>query len=422
MDKLTEKFVRGVYFIIAPNQNKVKIGKSVDVKRRYSNLKTGFMDTGVLSVIIRDDDERKLESSIHDLFSRERMNLEWFFLSTRLKKFIVDLTFDDNVLIVNDPKLIVNNINYSDASIYSFLQGARLKTSKIVGIVLLIIFGIYLGYYQQNSTLLNIDNRFGWIFMWIYTVFLTFAAPYLWYLILEFGPLFLLKTYIGLILFAFVIEISGALDLFTISVLFVLRAIILVVFQRFGQIVTMKVNRDFTREKEVADAEDLVKSYKKIFGENYENEIKRYIVTSEKRSNKYNVVFDYGVVVMSVISILLVCVVSYSYHTLSHESILELILLIISFMPGLISSILKLTEHKAHNLFRNPLTVTIPIIIPFFMYSYLICLNGIDIEYERRILYIYYFYFSSVMIIFFTSIILKGKSTKLSSYLKEMGF
>ncbi len=40
--------MRGVYVIYAPNQDKIKIGRSSQILKRYSDLRTGFMDEGEL--------------------------------------------------------------------------------------------------------------------------------------------------------------------------------------------------------------------------------------------------------------------------------------------------------------------------------------------------------------------------------------
>lgn len=82
--------IKGVYFILAPNQQKVKIGRSRNIETRYRNLRTGFMDDGFLIMGIESDDEVKLEYELHRKFENDRIKNEWFFLSENLRSFLVN--------------------------------------------------------------------------------------------------------------------------------------------------------------------------------------------------------------------------------------------------------------------------------------------------------------------------------------------
>ena len=286
---ITDISVRGVYFIIAPNQNKVKIGRSNDVKKRYSNLKTGFMDDGILSVIIVEENEKELESDIHSYFSRERMNLEWFFVSSRLREFLSDIILNSSIdtKIINHPENILKSGNYSDKSIYSYLQGLRYSIIKFGGVFVLVLFGILVGYYQYTTSVFGYNSWPKWIFSWVCIITYVSAAPLIWYMILEKGPLFLLKFYVLLIGIYISVEIFSFLDIVNMSLIWGIRIVLLVIFQRFTQIVSMKIARDYERDKEIVDAELLVANYKDEYAENYLVEIQKYICNAERRSVLY---------------------------------------------------------------------------------------------------------------------------------------
>lgn len=93
--------ITGIYFIYAPNQKKVKIGRASDIFKRFSDLRTGFMDEGELLFFISTENKEqsvKLEKEIHKKFNHIRVtqyqdktkgsNKEWFHLTTELQDFI----------------------------------------------------------------------------------------------------------------------------------------------------------------------------------------------------------------------------------------------------------------------------------------------------------------------------------------------
>ncbi|MGB3183757.1 MAG: GIY-YIG nuclease family protein [Cyclobacteriaceae bacterium] len=90
---------QGVYFIYAPNQNKVKIGRSKSIGKRYKDLRAGFMDEGELLISISTNNEIQLEAYLHRKFKNLRTNGEWFLITKHLKDFI--LQADNNYTKVN---------------------------------------------------------------------------------------------------------------------------------------------------------------------------------------------------------------------------------------------------------------------------------------------------------------------------------
>jgi hypothetical protein len=137
----------GVYFIIAPNQKKIKIGHSKDITRRHKNLKTGFMDRDIhfCSILVQDPD--KLESKLHKEFKHLRAGGEWFYLTRELVEFLNNIkSIYPSAIYHVDPK-VLNGIDvYSDVKTHHDIE----KTKRIIlGIViplLLFITGVILAY------------------------------------------------------------------------------------------------------------------------------------------------------------------------------------------------------------------------------------------------------------------------------------
>jgi len=89
----------GIYFVQAGEDGPIKIGYSVDIKRRISELATASPYPLRLLGYMRGDGVR--ESEIQNSFARYRIHGEWFFPSWRLKKLIhqeaVQCDFDEGV-------------------------------------------------------------------------------------------------------------------------------------------------------------------------------------------------------------------------------------------------------------------------------------------------------------------------------------
>lgn len=76
-----------VYFISAEETARVKIGYSIDPHRRLAQLKTGSPCTLKMAGIIKNT-SASLENKLHKKFSADRINGEWFHMSSEIKTFI----------------------------------------------------------------------------------------------------------------------------------------------------------------------------------------------------------------------------------------------------------------------------------------------------------------------------------------------
>lgn len=81
------------YFIQAKNGGPIKIGKSLDPKKRLQELQTGHSE----SLVILGFTDCFTEDELHDRFRGQRLNGEWFKLSAELYSFLVDLGIQPNI-------------------------------------------------------------------------------------------------------------------------------------------------------------------------------------------------------------------------------------------------------------------------------------------------------------------------------------
>jgi len=81
-----------VYFIHATESDRIKIGKSVDPKKRLSGLQTSSSETLRLLLSLPAKDMAYEERQMHELFASERIRGEWFYASKGLLGFIDRLT------------------------------------------------------------------------------------------------------------------------------------------------------------------------------------------------------------------------------------------------------------------------------------------------------------------------------------------
>lgn len=145
--------VRGVYFIYAPNQEKVKIGRSVKVRRRYNQLRTGFMDDGVLALYISTPNEVQVETELHQKFAHLRDNGEWFLLAKELKEAILNLgrgNSEYDVKLKEGWKQIENSTEYSGSAMILLLAKLRTKYSSKVVLGFLVLVGIAIVKYRYR--------------------------------------------------------------------------------------------------------------------------------------------------------------------------------------------------------------------------------------------------------------------------------
>jgi hypothetical protein len=78
----------GVYFIGEPNLDRIKIGRSKNVKQRLSQLKTVHPELKVYGVI-----ENGIERKLHRQFAFVRQDGEWFTKTQELKEFILNIEY-----------------------------------------------------------------------------------------------------------------------------------------------------------------------------------------------------------------------------------------------------------------------------------------------------------------------------------------
>jgi hypothetical protein len=82
--------VEYVYFVHAPDNDAVKIGRAADPNRRVQILQVGSPGTVTLLGWIRTTPEDRLESVIQGRFKKDRLRGEWFRATPELMKFIRD--------------------------------------------------------------------------------------------------------------------------------------------------------------------------------------------------------------------------------------------------------------------------------------------------------------------------------------------
>lgn len=80
-----------IYFILCPARNAVKIGRSINAKRRLSELRSQLFDDLELLKIIESDRSALLEKELHEKFKSYHIKGEWFKYNSNLKDFIEKL-------------------------------------------------------------------------------------------------------------------------------------------------------------------------------------------------------------------------------------------------------------------------------------------------------------------------------------------
>jgi hypothetical protein len=143
---------RGVYFIYAPNQNKIKIGRSKNIPMRFLHLRTGFMDDGILLAGIITAKEVMLEKSLHTKFAhlRDRSG-ECFFITRELVDFIVALDHVyENVNTYNSLTEIQRRLTYSSLGMFRLVVGLKDVQNKLLTPLLFSIAGFLIAWYQYK--------------------------------------------------------------------------------------------------------------------------------------------------------------------------------------------------------------------------------------------------------------------------------
>lgn len=76
-----------IYFILAPEVDRVKIGKSKDVKARLKTLQTGHSQD--LCLIMTVDADDSFEFELHERFKAYHVRGEWFQMSEEIADYIL---------------------------------------------------------------------------------------------------------------------------------------------------------------------------------------------------------------------------------------------------------------------------------------------------------------------------------------------
>lgn len=75
-----------VYFVLAKESRKVKIGTAYDVKHRMSGMQTDNHEK--LELLFFTEGDFRLENYFHQLFHKHRIRGEWFHLNEEIIAFI----------------------------------------------------------------------------------------------------------------------------------------------------------------------------------------------------------------------------------------------------------------------------------------------------------------------------------------------
>lgn len=79
-----------IYFILSIERSAVKIGRSVNAKRRLSELRSQLFDELELLKVVESDNPVSLERSLHERFMAYHIKGEWFDYSNEIKRHVED--------------------------------------------------------------------------------------------------------------------------------------------------------------------------------------------------------------------------------------------------------------------------------------------------------------------------------------------
>lgn len=233
-----QKIEKGVYFIFAPNQNKVKIGRSTNIQRRFNQLKTGFMDSGYLLLGILTEEEVELERELHEKFLSLRDNGEWFFLTRELKEFILSCEYIyPRVLKYSNLNEFREKLVYNSTDLKEMAQ-TTFHISKVVLLPLILgIIGGIIGYYDlMYSPELGEKNK---LFTIILLVFYPLITIRLSYDIIQYGTISEGIVFFSLLVGVVLIELMNILFNFEQSTTRLFRIIIISVFIPIAKLIAL---------------------------------------------------------------------------------------------------------------------------------------------------------------------------------------
>ncbi len=224
MKEKIENLKSGVYFIYAPNQNKIKIGRSVNIDVRYKQLRTGFMDTGSLLLGILSENEVSLERDLHDKFAHLRANGEWFYMTKELDDFILSCknTYA-NVKEYQDLEVIQKKLSFNSLGMYRFVLRVKNIQNRYLVPCILALIGSLIAYY--NFQLTGQDRIGSIIEAYSFFIFFPILIPLLAKRIIKYSSILECLIFFGVLLFIFSVEIWNILFLITPFVMKILRII-----------------------------------------------------------------------------------------------------------------------------------------------------------------------------------------------------
>ncbi|MCA6372012.1 MAG: GIY-YIG nuclease family protein [Cytophagales bacterium] len=237
MDTLTQ----GVYFIYAPNQSKVKIGRSKNINTRFNQLRTGFMDEGILLIGILTKNEVQLESELHEKFLKLRANGEWFYLTNELKNFILTANLIyDNVTLFDGLSRLKQDLTFQNIGLLKYDDFIKKIQRKYILPTILIIAGFSLAYsnYKLGQTTTDSALQFSSYFI---LAFFPLYTPVLMKLILEYTDVKTHLQYSLILLLGFVFESFNLIFHFDTVAINLFRILVSVSYLSFTRIVLIQI-------------------------------------------------------------------------------------------------------------------------------------------------------------------------------------
>ena len=321
MNQITS-FAKGVYFIYAPNQNKVKIGRSVDIEKRYLQLRTGFMDKGTLLLGILTENEVELEKKLHNKFSHLRDNGEWFLMTKELDDFILNCNIKyDNVKLYGDLNKIRNKLSYRSLGMYKLVLHIKQMPNKYLIPLLLFGVGLILAWYNYKFELTGQENNILKYLSYLFFIFFPIMTPIMARNIISYQSLLVGILFFSLLFVTLLLELSNLL--FDINTFFleISRVIILSLFFPFIKYISLIVLAKKNDEYLIRKAKN---EFKNSLNESSLKDKKEVLINKRKKINKLR---KYTVYIMAVLAYVFFNVYLIFISKSSKESILFTILI-----------------------------------------------------------------------------------------------
>lgn len=232
----------GVYFIYAPNQNKIKIGRSVKIERRFKQLRTGFMDKGTLLFGILSENEVKLEKKLHQKFAHLRDNGEWFILTRELKEFILNIKLEYVDIVEYSPlNEIQSKLSYQSLGMFNFIMFLKNLQNKYLVPIVLAIAGLIISYYNYTLELSIPNNKFMQSLSFAYFLVFPIATPLVARQIIAYKSVLTGIFYFLLLFLTLLLEFTNLIFIINPTVLVILRIVILSIYIAFTKNILISI-------------------------------------------------------------------------------------------------------------------------------------------------------------------------------------